>query len=44
MASKTKRTEKRRERKVAARGHKRKASLNTKGSTKSAATLFGDKK
>ena len=44
MASKTKRTEKRREAKVVARGGKRKAKLRTKGSTKSAAVLFGDKK
>jgi hypothetical protein len=43
MASKTKRTEKRRERKVASQGKKRKASLRTKGSTKSPKTLFGDK-
>ena len=43
MASKTKRTEKIRERKHAAAGGKRKASLNTKGSTKSEAALFGDK-
>jgi hypothetical protein len=43
MASKTIRTEKRRERKVAARGKKRKSALRTKGSTKSAKALFGDK-
>lgn len=43
MASKTKRTETRRQRKVANRGRKRKASLRTKGSTKSAKALFGDK-
>jgi hypothetical protein len=43
MASKTIKTEKKRERKVAARGKKRKAALRTKGSTKSAKALFGDK-
>ena len=43
MASKTIRTEKRRERKAVARGKKRKASLRTKGSTKSSKKLFGDK-
>ncbi len=43
MASKTIRTEKKRERKVMARGAKRKAALRTKGSTKSAKKLFGDK-
>lgn len=43
MASKTKRTEKRRQRKVAAKGKKRKAALRTKGSTKSKKELFGDK-
>ncbi|MES2856503.1 MAG: hypothetical protein V4692_11600 [Bdellovibrionota bacterium] len=44
MASKTQRTEKRRERKVAAQGKKRKSALRTKGSTKSPKVLFGDKK
>lgn len=43
MASKTKRTETIRERKVARRGRKRKAALRTKGSTKSAKSLFGEK-
>ncbi len=43
MASKTKRTETIRTRKQAARGGKRKASLRTKGTTKSAKDLFGDK-
>ena len=43
MASKTSKTESIRKRKVAARGHKRKASLCTKGSTKSAKALFDDK-
>jgi hypothetical protein len=43
MASKTKRTESIRMRKVAARGAKRKAALRTKGSTKSQKELFGDK-
>jgi hypothetical protein len=43
MASKTKRTETRRLRKVANRGKKRKAALRTKGSTKSEKALFGDK-
>lgn len=43
MASKTKRTESIRTRKVAARGTKRKASLRTKGTTKSRKELFGDK-
>lgn len=42
MASKTKRTETVRARKVATRGTKRKASLRTKGSTKSAKELFKD--
>jgi hypothetical protein len=42
MASKTKRTETRRLRKVANRGKKRKAALRTKGSTQSAESLFGD--
>jgi hypothetical protein len=39
MASKTKRTEMRRAHKKAAQGTKRKASLRTKGSTKSAKVL-----
>lgn len=43
MASKTIRTETRRKAKVAARGKKRKAALRTKGSTRSAKELFGDK-
>jgi hypothetical protein len=43
MASKTKKLESIRERKVAARGTKRKAALRTKGSTKSQKALFGDK-
>jgi hypothetical protein len=43
MASKTQRTEKIRERKHNAAGSKRKASLRTKGSTKSEKELFGDK-
>lgn len=43
MASKTQRTETQRQRKVAARGKKRKAALRTKGTTKSAKELFGDK-
>jgi hypothetical protein len=43
MASKTQRTETVRERKVIRRGKKRKAALRTKGSTKSAKALFGDK-
>jgi hypothetical protein len=43
MASKTARTEKRRERKKASAGKKRKAALRTKGSTKSPKQLFGDK-
>lgn len=42
MASKTKRTEMIRTRKKAAAGSKRKASIRTKGSTKSAKKLFGD--
>ena len=42
MASKTKRTETRRQRKVVSRGTKRKAALRTNGTTKSAAVLFGD--
>jgi hypothetical protein len=43
MASKTQKTEKRRETKAVARGKKRKAALRTKGSTKSPKALFGDK-
>lgn len=43
MASKTIKTEKKRERKKMAAGTKRKASLRTKGSTKSQKALFGDK-
>ena len=43
MASKTKRTETIRAHKKATSGKKRKASLRTKGSTKSAKKLFGDK-
>ena len=43
MASKTKKTEMIRTRKKARAGAKRKASTRTKGSTKSAAALFGDK-
>lgn len=43
MASKTKRTETIRQNKRAAAGSKRKAALRTKGSTKSAKELFGDK-
>ena len=43
MASKTIRTETRRKHKKAAQGTKRKAALRTKGSTKSAKVLFGDK-
>jgi hypothetical protein len=42
MASKTKRTEIQRARKRTTSGHKRKASLETKGSTRSASELFGD--
>lgn len=42
MASKTKRTEYIRERKKATSGKKRKAAERTKGSTKSAKTLFKD--
>lgn len=42
MASKTKKTEMRRKHKKANQGAKRKAALRTKGSTKSAKTLFGD--
>ncbi len=43
MASKTKKLETIRERKVVRRGKKRKASLRTKGSTKARKDLFGDK-
>jgi hypothetical protein len=43
MASKTNRTEKKRARKRTTSGHKRKAALATKGSTRSAKELFGDK-
>lgn len=43
MASKTTRTEARRARKVQTRGKKRKAALRTKGTTKLAKVLFGDK-
>ncbi len=43
MASKTQRTETIRARKAQKRGAKRKAALRTKGSTKSAKALFGDK-
>ncbi len=42
MASKTQRTEHIRKRKVSNQGTKRKASLRTKGTTKTAAELFGD--
>lgn len=42
MASKTKKTETIRKHKKSAQGKKRKASLRTKGSTKSAKTLFKD--
>lgn len=42
MASKTKKTEYVRERKKATSGTKRKAALRTKGTTKSAKTLFKD--
>lgn len=42
MASKTKRTEYIRKHKKATAGTKRKASLRTKGSTKSKKVLFGD--
>ncbi len=42
MASKTKRTETIRERKKAKEGKKRKASLRTKGTSKSQKELFGD--
>ncbi len=44
MASKTFATEFKRSRRDARMGKKRKASLRSKGSTKSAAVLFGDKK
>ncbi len=43
MASKTNRTENKRARKRTTRGKKRKASLRTKGTSKSAKVLFGDK-
>ena len=43
MASKTKRTETIRTRKKGTAGKKRKASLRTKGTTKSRKALFGDK-
>lgn len=42
MASKTKRTEYIREKKKTTRGKKRKAAARTKGTTKSAKTLFKD--
>ena len=42
MASKTKRTETRRKHKKARQGTKRKASVRTKGTTKTAKKLFGD--
>lgn len=42
MASKTKRTEYIRERKKSTSGKKRKAAARTKGTTKSAKTLFKD--
>lgn len=42
MASKTKKTEYIRKRKVATSGTKRKAAIRTKGSTKSKKVLFGD--
>lgn len=43
MASKTKKTEYIRSHKKSTSGKKRKASLRTKGSTKSKKALFGDK-
>lgn len=43
MASKTIRTETSRARKRVNRGKKRKAALRTKGTSKSAKVLFGDK-
>lgn len=43
MASKTKITEFRRERKQSKTGRKRKAQNRNKGTTKSASKLFGDK-
>jgi hypothetical protein len=43
MASKTKRTEHKRTRRNARMGHKRKAALENKGSTKSPKALFKDK-
>lgn len=42
MASKTKKTEYIRKRKVATSGTKRKAALKNKGTTKSSKKLFGD--
>lgn len=42
MASKTKRTETIRKKKLARKGVKRKADLRAKGSTKSKKVLFGD--
>lgn len=42
MASATRRTELRRKTKNSGRGKKRKASIRTKGSTKSKKVLFGD--
>lgn len=42
MASKTKVTTFRRERKLAKKGRKRKAKLRAQGTTKSPAVLFGD--
>ena len=44
MASKTKRTEITRARKRTTGGKKRKATLRTKGTSKSAKVLFGDSK
>lgn len=43
MASKTSKTEHIRKRKKATSGHKRKAALKNKGTSKSAKILFGDK-
>ena len=43
MASKTKKTETKRKRVKSNQGKKRKAAARTKGSTKSAKALFGDK-
>lgn len=42
MASKTNRTEKKRARKRTTRGKKRKATLRTKGTSKTSKALFGD--